>query len=74
MKKVEHTLEFPLKNFEKPKKSEFWKNEKKEKNRDMIFRMCTKNHNQVQSLRYGVTHFFCRLGSFFTLYPLPLPL
>ena len=73
MKKVEHTLEFPLKNFEKPKKSEFWKNEKKEKNRDMIFRMCTKNHNQVQSLRYGVTHFFVIEGHFLPLTPSPSP-
>ena len=33
--------------------------------------MCTKNHNLVQSLRYGVTQFFCHLGSFFAFHPPP---
>ena len=34
--------------------------------------MCTENHNQVKSLRYGVTQcFFCHLGPFFSLLPLP---
>ena len=39
----------------------------------MTLHMCTENHNQVQSLRYGVTIFFCRLGPFFALYHPPLP-
>ena len=58
-----------LMNFEKPKKSEFPKNEKKKKHKKakktgdiIILHMCTKNHNQVQSMRYGVTQFFCHLG------------
>ena len=33
--------------------------------------MCTKNHNQVQSLRYGVTQSFCHLGPSFALYHPP---
>ena len=54
-------------NFEKPpKKSEFCKNKKKIKKKNtgdiIILHMCTKNHNQVQSMRYGVTQFFCHLG------------
>ena len=36
-------------NFEKPKKSEFWKNEKKKKIAGdiIILHMCTKNHNHM---------------------------
>ena len=37
-----------LMNFEKPKKSEFWKNEKKIAGDIIILHMCTKNHNHVR--------------------------
>ena len=36
-----------------------------------MLQMCTKNHNQVQSLRYGVTQFLCHLGPVFALPPPP---
>ena len=39
------------------------KHKKAKKTGDIIIlHMCTKNHNQVQSMRYGVTQFFCHLG------------
>ena len=47
-----------LLNFEKPKKSEFWKKKKKNTGHTMTLHMCTENHNQVKSLRHGVTFFF----------------
>ena len=62
-----------LMNFEEPKESKIKKKNKKNKPGDIIILdICTKNYNQVQSLRYGVTHFFCHLGPFFALYPSPL--
>ena len=66
-----------LMNFEKPKKSEFWKNEKKKKN-------CWRYHHfthvyqkpqsyEVQFLRYGVRQFFLVIfGHFLPLFS-PLP-
>ena len=64
-----------LMNFEKPKKSEFWKHEKN----------CWRDHyfthvyrkpqsDEVQLLRYGVRQFFCHFWPFFALNPPPLPL
>ena len=59
-----------LMNFEKLKEPEFPKDDQKKKKKTthektkktgdiIILHMCTKNHNQVQSLRYGVTQCFC---------------
>ena len=62
-----------LMNFEKPEKNQnFEKNLQKIVGDIIILHMSTKNHNQVQSLRYKVTPFFCHLGPFFALYPRPL--
>ena len=58
-----------LMNFEKPKKSEISKKKKKNTGDIIILHVCTKNYNQVQCLRYGVTQFFCHLGPLFALYP-----
>ena len=45
------------------KKKKTTTHEKTKKTGDIIIlHMCTKNHNQVQSMRYGVTQFFCHLG------------
>ena len=62
-----------------PKKQNFEKTEKQTKNKqankntgDIItLHICTKNHNQVHSLRSGVTKSFCHLGPFFALYHPP---
>ena len=64
-------------NFEKPKKNQnFAKIKKKKKKKNtgdiIILHMCTKNHNQVQSPRYGVTPFnFVILGHFLPFTPPP---
>ena len=66
-----------LMNFEKPEKSEFWKNEKK-KNcwRYHHFTQCTKPQSyEVQFLRYRAKQkFFVILGNFLLFYRLPNPL
>ena len=64
-----------LMNFEKPEKSEFWKNEKKKMLEISSF--YTKNQKpqsyEVLFLRYKVGHFFFHFGSFFALYTPPPP-
>ena len=60
-----------LMSFEKPKKSEFWKNEKKKKKIAgdiIILHMCTKNHNHVRYSSWDTEwEFFCHFGPFFAL-------
>ena len=59
-------------NFEKPKKIESWKNEKKIAGDITILHMGTKNHNQwgtVPEIRSG-TIFFVILGHLLPFYPL----
>ena len=65
-----------LTNFEKPEKSEFWKNEEKKIAGDIIILlMCTKKTYlyEVQFLQYGVRQRFCHFMPFFALLPPPPP-
>ena len=63
-------------NFEKPKKSEFWKNEKILLEISSFYKS-TKyqipKSFQVQFLRYSVRQFLCHFRPFFALYPPPPP-
>ena len=66
-------------NFEKPKKSEFWKNEKKIAGDIIILHMCTKNHNHMRYSSWDMEwdkNFLVILSHFlpFTPYPPNLPL
>ena len=53
-----------LMNFEKPKKSDFWENEKVAG--DIILHMCTKNHNHMRYSSWDTewNRIFCHFGSF----------
>ena len=81
VKKVGYTSEFPfgiywwtLKNL---KNQNFWKREKIYiyiyTGDIIILHMFSKNHNQVQSLRYGVTQFFLSFRAIFCPLPPPPP-
>ena len=62
-----------LMNFEKLKKSEFWKKKKKKKNAGdiIILQMCAKNHIKYSSWDMERDNFFCQFGPFFVFYPTP---
>ena len=56
-----------LMNFEKHKKSDFWKNEKKFTGDPIILHICTKNHNHMRYSSWDMEWdtFFCHFGSFY---------
>ena len=58
-------------NFEKPEKSEFWKNEKKKIPGDIVLlHICTKSHNHRRYSSWDTElEFFCHFGPFFPFDP-----
>ena len=58
-----------LMKFEKPEKSEFWKNEKKITEDIIILHMCTKNNNLLRCSSWDMEwdKKNCHSGSFFTI-------
>ena len=61
------SLWYLLMNFEKHKKSDFWKNEKTFTGDLIILHICTKNHNHMRYSSWDTEWdtFFCHFGSFY---------